>query len=90
MPFVTQRFSDNGVGSREDQGYSPADEVDEMKGLGRGEGVGHQPVEEYPLTQHPRVSATLKVNLQEGEELTPRLKNSKNLYRLIFEIMICM
>lgn len=74
MPFVTQRFSDNGVGSREDQGYSPADDVDEMKGLGRGEGVGHQPVKEYPLTQHPRVRAALKVNLQEGEELTPRLK----------------
>lgn len=50
-----------------------------MKGLGRGEGVGHQPVEEYPLTQHPRVSAALKVNLQEGEELTPRLKKFKKI-----------
>lgn len=63
LPFVTQRFSDNGVGSREDQGYSPAYDVDEMERLGWGEGVGHQPVEEHPLTQHPRVGAALKVDL---------------------------
>lgn len=47
-------------------------------------------MEEHSLAQHPRVGAALKVDLQEGKELTPRLKKIKKFesssYRLNFEI----
>lgn len=74
-PFVAIDASQYSIYRRGEEGHRPAQYVDREQGAWGREGVGHQTVEVEALSKHPGETTTLKVDLQERQQLTAHLSD---------------
>lgn len=72
-PFVAIDASQNSIYRRRQEGHGPAQYVHGGQGARGREGVGHQTMEVEALSKHPGETTTLKVDLQERQQLTANL-----------------